>query len=76
MPPNATFSGNGGAAINCDTTSVLYGDTTGIAPITCGAQGGEPPGGPPGGPHGLTQRVERVQEHLLRAAGTPRALIP
>jgi hypothetical protein len=29
------FSGNGGAAITCDDTSMPYGDLAGISPIDC-----------------------------------------
>lgn len=70
---DATFSGNGGSAIDCDTTSVLYGDTNGISPITCGGAvggGGQPPGGgggPPSGPQALENRLENQQRRIERA---------
>lgn len=38
-----TVSGNGGAAVTCDQTSVLFGDLTGISPIQCAQSDRRPP---------------------------------
>ena len=36
FPPNTnTVNGNGGQAIACDSTSVFFGDPSGVAPIAC-----------------------------------------
>lgn len=36
FPPNTNIvNGNGGQAIACDSTSVFFGDPTGVAPIAC-----------------------------------------